>query len=320
MTSMSLPRGMTINIHGQDDSFWCVHGPGAGTQGVTLGKDQVQGLFSAPVRTAWAAGARSDGGVMKGKWHDWRDLALGFNITSQGVRRGSQQDIASRFREAFGYREDEWDHDAHLAKIEVITPSTTRWLYVQMYENEDFDPGIDPLLVQYENPIIPLRAGQPFWEEEDLVYEWSTDKSSDSGEILVHNPTHQPMKQEWVVTRGDWILPDVSWEGKKWNRRPGVSKATGRDDRNRAIPLPTIGALEGIGRVSLDTTRKLMIRDAADTNLLGRMPIPGMRFRYVIPPCTQEQTLPVSVMDAPAGGAKVKIYLPRRYEHPYGTK
>ena len=89
MTDLVLPPapGMTINIIGQDDSFWCVHGPGSGVQGVTLGQDQVTGLFSAPVRTAWAAGARDTGGVMKGMWHDWRDLALGFNITAQALRK-----------------------------------------------------------------------------------------------------------------------------------------------------------------------------------------------------------------------------------------
>lgn len=315
----SIRRGMTINIIGQDDSVWNVHGPGAGRQGVTLGQDQVNGLFAGPVRTAWAAGARDEGGVMKGMWYDWRDLALGFNITAQGG--GDQQDIASRFREAFDYREDRWDHDAHLARIEVITGSTRRWLDVQLYEEEDFNPGIDPLEFQYENPIIPLRAGQPFWYEDDLVTEWSTGSTSGSGPITVYNPTHQPMKHEWVFTRGDWILPDVSWEGPKWQRRPGVSKITRRDDSDRKIILPTIGALEGIGRVSLDTTRKLMVRDASDTNLLGRMPVPGQRFKYVIPSCTQEQTLTVSVSGAPSGvGAKVRLIQPRRYEHPYGTK
>lgn len=313
-------KSMTINIHGCDDSFWAVHGDGAGAEGVSLGQDQVKGLFAPPVRTAWAAGARQSGGTMKGMWHDWRDLALGFHVTAQGVRGGDQEDISSRFWQAFDYREDQWDHASHLAKIEVITDNSVRFLDVQKYEGPDFDPGIDPLSIEYENPIIPLRAGQPFWYEDDEITEWSTSSSSGSGLIEVENPTDQPMRHKWAFTRGDWTLPDISWEGPKWNRRPGVSKLTQRDDRNRMILMPTIGVLEGIGRVSLDTSRELMIRDAADTNLLGRMPVPGRYFEYVIPPYTQRQTLPVSVANAPAGGAKVQLIQPRRWSLPYGLQ
>ena len=311
-----------INIHGCDGSFWPVHGgPNEGSEGVALGQDQVKGIYEAPVRTEWAGTARGDGGMLKGKWNEWRDMALGFHVAAARGRGSSQATIESRFRRAFDYREDQWDHDSHLAMVEFITEeSGTRWLDVQLYEQPDFDPGIDSLVVGHGNPIMPLRAGQPMWYQPDVVTQWSTSGSSGSGEIVVSNPTDQPMKQKWIITRGNWTLPDVSWEGPPGARRRGVDKLRGRDDRNRMILMPPIGAIQGGATVDLDTDNELMVRDAHNTNLLGQMPVPGRFFMYVIPPYTQEQKLPVSVTSAPAGGAMVKLVQPRRWSTPRGME
>lgn len=308
---------MTINIHGQDGSFWPVHGEDEGAEGVVLGQGQVKGLFPVPGRTFWKSTQRQTGGTMKGLWYDPRDLLLGFHISAQRVRGGDQEDIMSRFRQALDWREDQWDHDASLAKIEVIAPSgSQRWLDIQLYEMDDFNPDIDPLVTQHANRVFPLRAGMPFYYEEPEVttLEFTSDGA---GEIEVENPTDQPMLQKWIVTRGNWTLPDVSWEGPPYQRRPGVSKQTGRDDRNRKIMLPPITTLEGGATVDLDAM-SLMIRDAAGTNLLGRMPVPGRFFEYCIPPKTQRQTLPVSVTNVPAGGAMVQLVQPRWWSEPIG--
>ena len=309
---------MTVNVLGQDGSFWPVHGDDAGAEGVALGKGQVKGLFTVPGRTFWKSSQRQIGATMKGLWYEARDLSLGFHISAQRVPGGDQEDIMSRFRQAVSWREDEWDHDARLAKTEVIAPSgSVRYLDVQRYDRDDFDPDVDPLVVKHGNPIMALRAGMPFYYEDPEITTWSTTGSSGTGEIEVENPTDQPMLQKWIVTRGDWTLPDVSWEGPPHDRRPGVSKATGRDDRDRMILLPPITALEGGATVDLDAM-SLMIRDAADTNLLGRMPVPGRFFEYCIPPHTQRQTLPVAVANAPAGGAMVQLVQPRWWSDPIG--
>lgn len=310
-------QSMTINVHGCDGSFWPVHGEDEGAEGVVLGQGQVKGLFSVPGRTFWKSTQRQIGGTMKGLWYDPRDLMLGFHLSAMRVRGGDQEDIMSRFRQAFDWREDQWDHDAKLPQIEVIAPSgSQRWLDVQLYEKNDFDPDTDPLVVQHANLVLPLRAGMPFYYEEPEVttLEFTSDGA---GEIEVENPTDQPMLQKWIVTRGNWTLPDVSWEGPPYQRRPGVSKQTGRDDRNRKIMLPPITTLEGGATVDLDAM-SLMIRDAAGTNLLGRMPVPGRFFEYCIPPKTQRQTLPVSVTNVPAGGAMVQLVQPRWWSEPIG--
>lgn len=308
---------MTINVHGCDGSFWPVHGEDAGVEGVVLGKDQVKGLFSVPGRTYWKSSQRQIGGTMKGLWYDPRDLSLGFHIAAGRVRGGDQEDIMSRFRQAFDFREDQWDHDAKLPSIEVIAPSgSSRFLDVQLYEAPDFDPGVDPLVAGHGNPVMPLRAGMPFYYEDPEItaVEFTSDGTA---EIEVENPTDQPMLIKWNGTRGDWTLPDVSWEGPPYDRRPGVSKLTGRDDRDRKILLPSITSLEGGVTVDLDAM-ELMIRDAANTNLLGRMPVPGRFFEYCIPPKTQRQTLPVSVANVPAGGARMELIQPRWWSEPIG--
>lgn len=312
-----MPESMRITIHGCDGSYWPVHPESDATEGVYLGQDQVKGIFAAPVRTAWKSGARQSGGTMKGKWNDVRDIELGFHVVADSIG-GSQEDILSRFRRAVDYREDEWDHNSRLAKIEVATEVSVRFLDVQLYEEPDFNPGTDPLVTGYGNPILPLRAAQPLWyEEEQVISTWSTASTSGSGTVTVSNPTDTVMYHKWILTRGTWTLPDRSWAGAANLRVPGVSKLSGLDHSARTILMPPLGAIQGGATVDLDPM-ELNVRDAHDTNLLGQMPVPGMYFIYPIPPWTPPQTLPVSVTAAPAGGAMVQLVQPRRWSEPFG--
>jgi hypothetical protein len=309
--------GLTIILHGCDGSVWHVHGEGAGAEGVWCGKDQVQGLFDPPVRTAWASGARQVGGRMRGRWYDPRDLDLGFHIVAARVPRGDQETLMSQFWQAFDYREDDYDWDAVLPRIQVISPKSDRFLEVQLRQNRDFNPGVDPLIREHANPTLPLRAGMPFWQQEPDVSTWTTTATSGSGTVTVWNPSPLPMNQKWILTRGNWTIPDRSLEGPRYNRRLGVSKRTGRDDSARDILMPPITAVQGGATVDLDP-EKLMVRDAHGTNLLGQMPVPGRYFEYEIPPHTQPIELPVSVTGAPAGGAMAQLVMPRLWPLPIG--
>ena len=261
--------------------------------------------------------ARQTGGTLKGVWTDYRDISMGFHLVADAAG-GDMETLMSEFKRAFDYREDPWDHNSRLAYIEVSTDNTTRYIDVQLWEAKDFNPSLDPLIQGHGNPIFPLRAGQPFWYEPDVVTSWSTTLAADTGTILVSNPTDVPMNQKWILTRGDWIVPDVSWEGPFGARVPGVSKLTGRDDSERAIPMAPIGALQGGAVIELDPIADLMVRDAHGTNLLGQMPIPGMFFEYNIPPGTPPTLLPISVTNAPTGGAMAQLVQPRRWQEAIG--
>lgn len=308
---------MQIIIHGCDGSTWTVHGPGQGDMGVVLGADQVKGLFASPVRTAWKSGARQTGGTMKARWWDVRDLSLGFHVAADMVPGASQEEVQSQFRQAFDFREDDWDHDAKLTRIQVITETSDRSLDVQLHEEPDFDPGIDPLVLGYGNPILPLRAAQPFWYEPNLITAWSTASASGSGTIIVSNPCDTMMYHKWILTRGSWTIRDASWAGPRRHRFLGVSKLTGRDDSARDILMPPIGTVQGGATIDLDPM-KLMVRDAHNTNLLGQMPVPGRYFEYAIPPYTQPVPLPISVTGAPAGGAMAQLVQPRLWFEAFG--
>lgn len=311
-----------IRVHGCDGSLWHVYGDQQGREGVFLAADQVKGLFAAPVRTSWKGGARQIGGRMRGQVNEWRDLLLGFHVVAARVQGGDQEDIMGRFAEAFAYRPDPYDHDSRLAYIEVASDKTSRNLDVQLYKNKDFDPPRDPLKRKAANPELPLRAGQPYYYEPEIVtkFELAGGQTSGTGEIPVSNPSPLPMYQKWILTRGDWMIPDVSWEGPPRARRRGVSKLTGRDDRDRMIPMAPIGALQGGAVIELDPNADLMVRDAHGTNLLGQMPVPGMYFEYEIPPHTQKTMLPISVTNAPAGGAMAQLVQPRLYPEPIGGR
>ncbi|WP_040815047.1 hypothetical protein [Nocardia concava] len=310
-------KGLTIILHGCDGSTWHVHGEGAGREGVYFAKDQIEGLFVPPTRTAWASGARQVGGKMKGRWYDPRDLKLGFHLVSARVPDGDQETLISQFFQAVDFREDDYDWDAVLPRLQVISPKSDRWLNVQLWQQQDFNPGIDPLMRNHANPSLPLRAGMPFYQEDPVVTTWSTSSTSGSGFITVSNPTPVPMNHKWILTRGTWTLPDRSWEGPKHRRVLGTSKRTGRDDSARDILMPPIGTVQGGATVDLDP-EQLMVRDAHGTNLLGQMPVPGRYFEYEIPPWTQPTQLPVSVTGAPAGGAMVQLVQPRLWPLPIG--
>ena len=88
-------------------------------------------------------------------------------------------------------------------------------------------------------------------------------------------------------------------------------------DSTRDIVMPTIGVIQGGATVDLDP-EELPVRDAHGTNLQGQMPVPGRYFDYEIPPHTQPLELPVSVTNAPAGGAMVQLVQPRLWPLPIG--
>ncbi|WP_342800967.1 hypothetical protein [Nocardia sp. No.11] len=295
-----------------------MHGKGAGAEGVYCAKDQMKGLFSPPVRTAWASGARQRGGKMRGLWFDPRDTDLGFHLVPDRVRVDPET-LMSAWWNAVGFREDEYDWDSKLARIEAISPKgVSRFLDIQLRDAVDFNPGIDPLMRRHANPVLPLRSGQPFWYSEPDVSTWSTSSTSGSGEVFGSNPSPIPMFQKWNITRGNWTLPDRSIEGPPRHRFLGRSKRTGRDDSARDILMPPITAVQGGATVDLDPDA-LMVRDAHGTNLLGQMPVPGRYFEYEIPPWTQRLALPVSVTGAPAGvGAMVQLVMPRLWPMPIG--
>lgn len=299
---MSEPSRITI-ISPDGDAI-DVSGPDAGRQGITLAAGQVQGLYNAPVISEWNRFRRERGGRMAGIERPFRDVNLGFHV--HGDDSAGYAALDDLLESMFPFELDPWDPGAKLAQI-VVEADELRVLHVQQHTQRDFDPDFDPLYEEYANPIYRLRAGQPMWESRPEVTSWQTGSTSGSGTITVSNPTDQVMYQTWVLTRGTWTIPDVSWTGPKHKRVPGGEFG----DRTITLQPVTSGV-----RISLDPMQ-LMIADWAGENVLAQVG-GGWWFMHEIPPHTPRTELPISVTGAPAGGARAELHQPRLWSKPWG--
>jgi len=295
---------MVFHVHGTAD------GVNAGTEGVWLAKGQVDNIYDAPVKTTYKTGAFQDGSTMKARKFLHRDMPLGFHIRDTDSLFELNE---SAFRQIFDYQVDPWDPDPQPTSLEVTTTlSGTRTIDVLMHEQPEFASDLDPIMQEYGNLILKLRAGQPMWYEDDYVDVFSTSTAGTAtGTVTIWNPTDQICRHRWVLTRGTWTLPDYQWVGVRGDRTPDGPFG------DRTITLPPLTDVNGGAVVSLDR-QDLMLRDAHDTNIL---PLLGGRFfSFAIPPYTPPTEVPVKVTGAPSGGAMCQLVMPRRWSRPWGLE
>lgn len=308
--------GMWITGQGR---IFHTHGDLKGTEGVWNAQGQVKGIWDAPVETTSKGGAFQVGSAPKAvKWLH-RDMMLGFHITE--TRDRSFEDNESDFRGIFGYEEDEWDDNPEPTTLHIDTEkSGERRLDLMMYDTPVFEPVIDPIQQQHGNLILKVRAHQPMWYQPDHRTRFPAQDdpqygaTSASGFIEVSNPTDRPMKVKWILTRAQWNIPDFSWKGAKYSRRPGGVY------KDRIIPMQPITSDQGGAVISLDTAKDLMVRDHNFTNALPALLPNGQHFINVIPPYTPKTLLPISYTGAPAGGALAILVQPRLWTRPWGQE
>jgi hypothetical protein len=293
---------------GYGSQTFVTHGEGAGEQGVWNAAGQVQGLWDAPVKTTWKTGAFQDGSTMKAKKVLHRDLTLGFHITETRNPAQTAEQNESEFRKLFDYEVDQWDDDPEPTTLHVETEqSGERKIDLLLSDTPVFEPELDPIMQQYFNLVLKLRAGQPMWYEDPVIKTAAASSASATLQIEVENPTDQPLRHKWILTRADWQVPDVSWKGARNRRYPGGVYS------KRAIPV----SVQNGCVISLNR-QELMVRDVNYTNMLPTLG--GMLFKHVIPPYTPKQTLTISYTNAPAGGAMAKLVQPRLWSRPWGLE
>jgi hypothetical protein len=308
MTDVNAPAIREVRIT-KGDTVFHVHGPLAGTEGVWLASEQVHNLYETLVKTTWKTGAFQAGGRVKGvKWLP-KDIALGFYI----VDTFNEYELNdSLFRQIFDYIADPYDPDPTPTTIEVDTDlSGTRKLDVLMYEQPEFNSDVDPIMQQFGNAIFKLRAGQPFWYEDDAVQTFTSTSTNAAGTVIADNPTDQVCYQKWILTQATFELPDFQIMGARGARVPTGANAT------RTVSNIVITAINGGAVIDLDG-QQLMFRDLNNTNLMGQMA--GQYFNYEIPPYTPQTELPVAYTSAPPGGAMIQLVMPRRWSRPWGLE
>lgn len=296
---------------GADGTRLDLSGHKAGLQGILLAAGQVQGIYKAPIRTEYKRAARQRGGKLTSVSAPFRDLALGFHLFGDENPRGFEW-LDGVLDRCFPEAPDEVDLEELSGRLVVRSKRDIRRLFVRQYDDQDFDPEMDPTDEdeQYGNPILKLRAEQPYWEGRKEVTHWQTDQTSDTGHIEVSNPTSVEMYQCWVLTLGKWTIPDPSWTGAKGRREPGGAHGA------RVVSLKNIDPVHAGARINYDPMR-LMVESWSGTNLLGE--IGGQDFFvHRIPPYTPKTLLPIKVENAPAGGARAELHQPRLWPKPWG--
>jgi hypothetical protein len=281
---------------------------GEGVENIHLGEGQVQGFYHAPRETEWKRARRQRGGSFAGIETPYRDMQLGFHVTDGPGQSWAEAD--SLLRSCFTYHLDPWWSEDTLARIAVESEDGYRTLSVQMFEEPEFAPELDPDHLQYGNVFYKLRAAQPFWESKTDVTDWETSGTSGSGTIAVSNPTDVEMYQTWVLTPGTWTVPDVSWTGRPRKRVPGGVHGS------RSIPLKPVTTAMGSLTIQLDPMH-VMMQDHSGINVMGIVG-GGYYFMHTIPPHTPKTLLPISVTAAPAGGARAELHQPRLWSNFHG--
>ncbi|MGW4769859.1 hypothetical protein ACWEO2_17660 [Nocardia sp. NPDC004278] len=309
MTSVVVhPDSVMVEVFGVDDSHWIINGPDADRDVITLATSP-KGINDAPVTTSYKSSVYQRGATYQGKRYLKRDITFAVNIHGDDPEEWEQRDSA--WRNAWDYELDAWDPDATLTKLQISTDRSTRWLWLALDKSIEFESERDPHLLRKSVVPMAVTAAQPMWEEPTKVTSWETGEGTSEGFIEVCNPTDVEMAQKWVLTRGRWRVPDVSWRGKKYRRAPAGPYA------NRMITLPMLGNREGGARIDLDPA-KLYVRDLNGTNLVGRLG--GLHFMHRIPPRTPPTLLPISVEDAPASGARAELRQPRLWSRAWGLR
>ena len=301
---------LTISLIGTSGMWWPVHYAGRYT-GVTLSEGGVQGLLDSPVETQWVEDTEM-GVVFGGIRYLPRDMTLGFYLDDAAGGEAEIGRLESDFRMDFAAQPDEWDDDFQHTQVVVESElSGERRLTMQMREAPELKTERDPYTQQFYDVTYELRAPMPLWDSGKQVAVFEGSGTSGSGTILVSNPTDTPMRHTWVLTRGQWTLPDPSWRGKKGHRAPAGPYAS------RTLPLPLITADDQGVRITRER-RKLVAMTFTGSNFQGRMD--GKFLMHDIPPYTPPTLLPISYTNAPAGGARAELHQPRLWTRPVGLE
>lgn len=282
-----------------------VHGEEAGMEGVALGKGQVEGIYDAPTSTEWTRARRQRGGRYKGLENPERDITLGFHVISRGDSYVENDDL---LRRAFTYELDPWYPGDTLARLVVDVEGDERTLDVQMSQEPEFAPEIDPTQLEYGNVFYRLKAAQPFWEGASKVVSWETAGTSGTGTLKLRNPCPLPISYRLVLTPGKWIIPDYQFTGPA--RKRTVAHA-------RSIPLQNVTV--GMGGLVIDTDPMVRtFRSLDGTNVNGQVAGGYYVVNYQLPPYLQPVDVPISVSGAPPGGARAELHYTELWDRPWG--
>lgn len=313
-----------------------------GDRGIFLGTG-VKGLYDPPVKVVYEEPGNYPGARYLSHRILRRDIVFGveiFNDAKDGPDSWLSRD--SEWRKAWAF-----DRDCYLY---ITTPeSGTRYLKLRLGEQMDISLHTDPRGNQVNRAVVVAIAGDPFWYQDDIVYEVetktdtrfapSTPKAQRPKEELtltVHpsdgrgglNPTDQYIFPVWTVPGSTEPIPgfdmellndpyaDIPWEDAPFTQitLPDYSFED-EEFADRRLQLPAL--VMGENCVVDSDPRVEQISSEINTPVWARMNL--VRFRNSIPPYTRDKEFAITVSGCPPG-QMITLRLKRPWSRPWGLE
>lgn len=283
---------LKIELVGRDGSYWCLSGPGAGRQGVTLSRGALEQFYDAPVKTLFVPGPFGE--EYAGKRSQRREIVFTVQAWDEDPDTWASVDSAWRWA---------WDYDTE-STIKATTSDGTRWLNVRLMEAPkpyyDKDPHITA-----DNPIVmTVTATFPYWQEEPKDFIWETLHTEDMALFPVRNDGDIPVWLRWtLIAPALWCLPDFSWGNDMYSR--------GLEDEGRTLWLPELVDGEHISVDSDPRVQTIIAVNGMPTQHRWK----GNDLLYPLMP-GKGSNIPVRVKNA-RDGAAAKLTVPRWHSRPW---
>lgn len=284
---------LQITLTGVDGSYWCLAGPGAGDQGLTISPN-IQNFIDAPTKTLWVPGPFGEHYV--GKRVQRREMIFSVQVFDEDEDPDTWATIDSQWRWA-------WDYDKECT-MSVTTSDGTRTINLRLLEAPKAYGNKDPHITA-DNPVVMTVAAEfPYWKEPSTITDWSTANKSASTLFAVKNDGDVPVWLKWTFTDlATWKIPDFSWGNTMYGR--------GAQDAGRTIPLPALRAGENI--VVDSDPRVQTIIAANDAPVQHRWS--GNDLLYPLMPGAYGE-IPLSISAATRGGV-AELEVPRWFSRPW---
>lgn len=331
-----------VELEGVNGEWFTLAGPSEGDRGVHLGTG-VTGLYDPPVKVVYEEPGNYPGARYLNHRILRRDIVFGVEILND---KGSDSWLSrdSEWRKAWAYDRD--------CKLYVTTPeSGRRYLKIRLGEAPDISLFNDPRGLTLNRVGMTCIAGDPFWYEDDVVYEaktktdtrydpqeipwpWATPPPTETLYIKVDpsdgkgglNPTDQYVFPKWTVPGSTEPIPTFPWPFPPgipipWELAP-IATWTLPDYSfedpalsNRRLRLPGLILNENC---VIDTDPRVeQVASVTGSQVWARMN--GVRFRHPIPPYTRARTFEITVSGV-GPGQMVTLRIPRPWTRPWGLE
>ncbi|QTF81451.1 minor tail protein [Mycobacterium phage TarsusIV] len=315
-----------------------------GDQGVFLATDVEGCFYDPPVKVVIEEPGNYPGARYLSHRILKRDIVFGVQILND-AKTGPKSWLSrdSEWRKAWAFN--------RVCKLYVTTPdSGTRYLYLSLFESPKVEMKTDPRGNSINLTVMNCIAYDPFWYEDDKVFEAKTKTDTrfdpsfwtppwpweelpkETLRIKVGreqgglNPTNNYIAPKWTVPGSTEKVPNFPWPFPPntpipWETAPFTQfiipdySFEDPEFENRRLKLP--GLIYGENCVIDTDRREEQISSESGSEVWARMN--GVRFRNMIPPYTEEREFVIDASGC-APGQVVSLRLPRPWTRCWGLE